>query len=100
MKDNTTDRRMVSTYCFVVKDVWRMTRDDLLSYEVASHTIIPGVVAVCLCKTKAIAPSDMEKMVICFKSKARFIVEQYAMVTMMIGCNATPEDSASQRQTP
>ncbi|GFU17494.1 hypothetical protein TNCV_2688611 [Trichonephila clavipes] len=39
---------MVST--IVVKGIWRMIRDDLLSYEIVPHTITAGVMAVCLVK--------------------------------------------------
>ncbi|GFY14422.1 hypothetical protein TNCV_1314761 [Trichonephila clavipes] len=34
---------MVST----VEDVWIITRDDLLSYEIAPHSVKPGVIADC-----------------------------------------------------
>ncbi|GFU60711.1 hypothetical protein TNCV_2754621 [Trichonephila clavipes] len=44
---------MVSTYRWPVKDVWRMTRYHLLSYEIAPLTVTLGIMDVCLCKTKA-----------------------------------------------
>ncbi|GFT07561.1 hypothetical protein TNCV_4045281 [Trichonephila clavipes] len=45
--------RMISTYHGAVKDVWRMTRDNLLLYKIAPNTVTLGVMAAFLCKTKA-----------------------------------------------